>query len=55
VEAYLLDFDREIYGEILELEFVSRLRDELTFESVESLITQIGRDVDQTRRILGTA
>lgn len=54
IEAYLLDFDREIYGETLELEFVSRLRDELKFDSVEALIAQIGRDVEQTRAILGT-
>ena len=52
VEAYLLDFDREIYGEILELEFVSRLRDELKFDSVESLVEQIGRDVTETAKIL---
>lgn len=54
VEAYLLDFDREIYGETLELEFVSRLRDELKFDSVEALVEQIGRDVEQTRTTLGT-
>ncbi len=54
VEAYLLDFDREIYGEVLELEFVSRLRDELKFDSVEALIEQIGRDVQQTRNRLIT-
>ena len=54
VEAYLLEFNREIYGEVLELEFVSRLRDELKFDSVQPLIDQIRRDVDQTREILGT-
>lgn len=54
VEAYLLDFNREIYGEVLELEFVSRLRDELKFDSVQALIDQIRRDVEQTREILGT-
>jgi len=52
VEAYLLDFDRDIYDEELKLEFVTRLRDELKFDSVENLITQIGRDVQDTRRIL---
>ncbi len=54
VEAYLLDFDREIYGETLELRFVSRLRDELKFDSVEILVGQIGRDVEQTREMLET-
>ncbi|MEW6085077.1 MAG: bifunctional riboflavin kinase/FAD synthetase [Chloroflexota bacterium] len=53
-EAYLLDFNREIYGEVLELEFASRLRDELKFDSVEALVEQIGRDVQQTRNMLRT-
>jgi riboflavin kinase / FMN adenylyltransferase len=52
VEAYLLDFDRDIYGEELKLEFVARLRDELKFDSVEALIKKIGEDVVQTREIL---
>ncbi|NWG35576.1 MAG: bifunctional riboflavin kinase/FAD synthetase [Chloroflexi bacterium] len=55
VEAYLLDFDRDIYGEMLRLEFIARLRDELKYDSVEALIRQIRLDVEQTRRILGTA
>lgn len=52
VEAYLLDFDRDIYGEHLKLEFVARLRDELKFDSVEALVDQMHRDVKQTREIL---
>jgi len=52
VEAYLLDFDRDIYGETLTLEFVSRLRDELKFDSVDALLQQIDADVEQTRRLL---
>jgi len=52
VEAYLLDFDRDIYDQYLKLEFVSRIRDEVKFESVEALIHQIGRDVEQTRALL---
>ncbi len=60
VEAHLLDFDEEIYGEDLRLEFVARLRDELTFDSVESLLEQIWKDVEDTRqnftecRVIGT-
>ena len=54
VEAYLLDFDREIYGKMLQLDFIYRLRDELRFDSVQTLVEQIGRDVEQTREILGT-
>ncbi|RJP51420.1 MAG: bifunctional riboflavin kinase/FAD synthetase [Anaerolineaceae bacterium] len=52
LEAYLLDFDRDIYGEELRLEFVSRLRDELKFDSVDALIEKIHEDVAQTRKIL---
>lgn len=52
VEAYLLDFNRDIYGEVLQLEFAARLRDELKFDSVETLVKQIGRDVEETREIL---
>jgi riboflavin kinase/FMN adenylyltransferase len=52
VEAYLLDFDRDIYDEYLKLEFVARIRDELKFESVGALIKMIGEDVEQTRALL---
>ena len=52
VEAYLLDFDQDIYDETVTLEFVQRLRDELKYDSVTALIEQIGRDVEQTRIIL---
>ncbi len=52
VEAHLLDFKQEIYGEDVRLEFVARLRDELRFNSVEALLEQIWKDIKQTRRIL---
>jgi riboflavin kinase/FMN adenylyltransferase len=55
VEAYLLDFNADIYDETMTLEFVRRLRDELKYDSVEALIAQIDKDVTQTREILGTA
>ena len=54
VEAYLLDFDQEIYDEIMTLDFVSRLRDELKYDSVHALVEQIRKDVEQTRELLGT-
>lgn len=54
LEAYLLDFDRDIYGETLTLEFVKRLRDEIRYTTVEALIEQIHEDVNQTREILRT-
>lgn len=52
VEAHLLDFKREIYGKDVRLEFVARLRDELRFESVDKLLEQIWKDIEDTRRIL---
>lgn len=55
VEAYLLDFQRDIYDRNLELEFIARLRDEMRFDSVDTLVKQIWDDVEMTRRILGTA
>lgn len=52
VEAYLLDFDAEIYDEEIQLEFVLRLRDEMKYDSVEALIRQINADVEKTQTIL---
>ena len=52
VEAHLLDFDGDLYGEEARVSFVARLRDEMAFDSVEALIDQIGRDVENTRALL---
>ena len=52
VEAHLLDFSRELYGDELELEFVQRLRDEMKFDGVEALLKQIHADISKTRDIL---
>jgi riboflavin kinase/FMN adenylyltransferase len=52
VEAHLLDFQDEIYGEDVKLEFVQRLRNELRFDSVDTLLEQIWKDIEQTREIL---
>lgn len=52
LEAYLLDFDRDIYGETMQLEFVARLRDEIRYTTVDALIKQIHDDVEKTRAIL---
>jgi riboflavin kinase/FMN adenylyltransferase len=51
VEAFLLDFDRDIYDRELRLDFLERLRGERRFDSVEALVEQMGRDVTETRRI----
>jgi riboflavin kinase/FMN adenylyltransferase len=52
VEAYLLDFKGDLYGEAGRVSFVRRLRDELQFDSVEALIDQMHRDVAETKRVL---
>ena len=49
VEAFLLDFEGDLYGERLVVELWQRLRDEQAFESEAELIGQIGRDVEATR------
>jgi riboflavin kinase/FMN adenylyltransferase len=51
VEAFLLGFEGDLYGRELRLVFLSRLRGELRFDSVEELIEQMERDVEDTRRI----
>jgi riboflavin kinase / FMN adenylyltransferase len=50
VEAYLLDFDGDLYGQRLVLELWTRLRDERAFASERDLVEQIARDVEATRR-----
>ncbi len=52
VEAYLLDFDRDIYGETLRLTFEAYLRPEMKFDGREALIAQMGRDVETGRQLL---
>jgi len=52
VEAYLLDFERDLYDQDIKVEFVQRLRDELKFSSVDALLAQIRLDVQKGREIL---
>jgi riboflavin kinase/FMN adenylyltransferase len=52
LEAYLLDFDGRIYGELVRLDFVTRLRDEEKFPSLEALKAQMWKDVATTRELL---
>ncbi len=52
VEAHLLDFDADLYGQDVEVRFVQRLHPDIRFPSVAALVEQIGEDVDETRRLL---
>jgi riboflavin kinase/FMN adenylyltransferase len=49
VEAYLIDFDSDLYGQVLRIAFIARLRGEKRFESVDDLVAQMGRDVEEAR------
>lgn len=52
VEAYLLDFHGDLYGQNIELLFVTRLRDELAFRTVPELIKQMEADAVKAREVL---
>ena len=51
LEIHLLDFERDIYGDDLELRFLRYLRPEKKFDSIEALVRQIETDVNQARRL----
>jgi riboflavin kinase/FMN adenylyltransferase len=53
IEAYLLDFDGDLYERWLEIAFLKRLRGEKRFESVDALVDQMALDVDAARAIYG--
>ena len=52
IEVHLLDFEADLYGAAMELEFAARIRDEQRFDGLEALRAQIARDVDEARRLL---
>jgi riboflavin kinase / FMN adenylyltransferase len=51
VEAYLLDYDQDLYGRQLRIDFLARLRGERRFDSPEALIEQMHSDVERTREL----
>jgi riboflavin kinase/FMN adenylyltransferase len=53
VEAYLIDRDVELYGSKLGVEFMYRLRGERRFDSIDALVAQMHRDVEQIRQLCG--
>jgi riboflavin kinase/FMN adenylyltransferase len=52
LEAHLLDFDGDLYGQAVKVRFVDHIRPELRFDSVDELVAQMSRDVEATRRVL---
>ena len=53
VEAYLLDFDGDLYGHTLQIEMIDWIREQQKFETIDRLIRQIQADVEQTRQRAG--
>ncbi|MGH9127689.1 MAG: bifunctional riboflavin kinase/FAD synthetase [Acidimicrobiales bacterium] len=53
VEAHLVDFEGDLYGEAATVSFVARLRDERRFEQTAELVAQMGADVREARVVLG--
>jgi riboflavin kinase / FMN adenylyltransferase len=52
IEAFLIDWEGDLYGQRIRVEFLRRLRGERRFESVDALVEQMGRDVDEAREIV---
>lgn len=52
LEAHLFDFDGDLYGRHIEVEFVAKLRDEEKFNDLPALVRQMHQDAEQARRIL---
>jgi riboflavin kinase/FMN adenylyltransferase len=55
LEVHLFNFDRDIYGEYIHVDFVARLRDEEKFESIDELVAQMRRDAENARSILAAS
>ena len=49
VETHLLDFEGDLYGQVVLIELLHRLRGEQKFEGIDELVAQISRDVEATR------
>jgi len=52
LEVHLLDFDGDLYGREMQVEFIDRIRDERKFDSIPSLVAEMGRDKERARAIL---
>jgi len=52
VEVHIFDFNQVIYGNEVEIEFISRIRSEIEFKSKEDLVVQIEKDIEKAKNIL---
>jgi riboflavin kinase / FMN adenylyltransferase len=52
IETHLLDFDGDLYGQMLRVDFVRRLRPDADFPTVDELVAQLRRDEEETRQAL---
>jgi len=52
IEAFIFDFEGDLYGKSIQVQFAERIRDEISFSSVEQLKTQLGKDQEEAKRIL---
>ncbi len=55
VEVHLLDFNKDLYGKTIRVNFIARIRDEKKFSGIEELSEQIHRDIDTARGVLANA
>jgi riboflavin kinase/FMN adenylyltransferase len=55
LEVHLFDVDRDVYGELVRVEFVKKLRDEQKYDSLDALAAAIRRDAEQARALLSAA
>ena len=52
LEVHVFDFDQDLYGQRLEVQFVAKLRDELNFKHIDDLVVQMKKDEAQARACL---
>ncbi len=52
VEVHILDFDKDIYGESIRVNFIQRIRDEVKFDGVDQLISQIESDIETAKAVI---
>lgn len=55
VETFILDYSADLYGKIIRVEFIKKLRDERKFSGIEEIRAQLGRDVENARAVLAKA